>query len=73
MNICISIKGGDFGFLFRFSDWNMEVFRQFVLHFIFHESKNNIKVFSTINYDQCPCVGYKHTNNYRSKSIEFWQ
>lgn len=43
MNICISIKGGDFGFLFRFSDWNMEVFRQFVLHFIFHESKNNIK------------------------------
>ena len=30
-------------FCFRFSDWIMEVIRQFVLHFIFYENKNNIK------------------------------
>ena len=30
-------------FCFRFSDWIMEVIRQFVLHLIFYENKNNIK------------------------------
>jgi hypothetical protein len=36
----IEVSVSDF---FLFSDWIMEVIRQFVLHFIFHENKNNIK------------------------------
>jgi hypothetical protein len=36
----IEVSVSDF---FLFSDWIMGVIRQFVLHFIFHENKNNIK------------------------------